>query len=338
MSRRSPPIEVVLDLLAEKDRLVREKDELVESKNKMWREYYDLLQEKDRENDWLREEFEKSKRRSKELETALRDLLDRDDEEEVEEDEEAVVEEVDDGDDGYGAYRTAEEEMQNKHEQQEQESYIDRKNLSQESLHSCNPPFDDVGPGRRFYDGRPAPAPSPPVAMERLQAPRPLVRQAPPPPTRVDYSAFVFAPLIRVLDNREDRCGGISSVAPTVIKSIRSTMDQLEQKQHPGPFESTCCAWKYLEGHKSQAPWTNELPRREACRACFNARRACLLWLGDMKWMVLPLPPRVRNNSTTWRDAEYYIYPGGEDSTEFPGVWRESTQKRKKRRQSDDVG
>lgn len=90
---------IVSQLMAEKDRLIMEKDELVVSKDRLWREIYQILQEK---SEWpgtalhqrtatshpnrdhpevqrLREENKGLKRRNQELEQALRDALEIED-------------------------------------------------------------------------------------------------------------------------------------------------------------------------------------------------------------------------------------------------------------------
>lgn len=84
--------------MAEKDRLITEKDELVVSKDRLWREMYQMLQEKkgcargaaDQETDTnhlgqyqlenrrLRKEVSDLKRRNRELELALRNALEAD--------------------------------------------------------------------------------------------------------------------------------------------------------------------------------------------------------------------------------------------------------------------
>lgn len=296
-----PPVQALLDLLAEKDWLIREKDELVESKNKMWREYYDLLQEKDVEIHKLRQEVIDVKGRSKQLEVALRDLLD-----EQEDSEEEVADE-----EGSGS-----EEVQAQAHAEERDS--DKTTVNKVDIDTDNRHNDDVGIHRRFSDTRPRATKQPDT-------------KSPVNINEIDHDAFGYAPLIRVTDGGQDEFGQIDGVAVPVIQSIQSTMTALRNGQHGGPMESTCCAWRYLEGHRSLAPWSLELPRRYACRACFNAKRACLLWIGAMQWIVLPVPPQVRSKHVTWRDDAYYIYQGWEDAADYPGVWRESTRSKKRK-------
>jgi hypothetical protein len=53
-------------------------------------------------------------------------------------------------------------------------------------------------------------------------------------------------------------------------------------------------------------------------------------WLGKMKWLLLPLPPQTRDSRLDWTDAAYYIYPGRRSALEFPGVWEESKDRKRK--------
>jgi len=86
--------------MAEKDRLIMEKDELVDSKDRLWREMHGMLQDKNErieelfakctdvaqlahngaENQALRKEIHRLKRRHQDLEKALGEALEIDDE------------------------------------------------------------------------------------------------------------------------------------------------------------------------------------------------------------------------------------------------------------------
>lgn len=90
---------IISQLMAEKDRLIMEKDELVVSKDRLWREMYQILQERSElprttlhrrtitshanqdhsEVQRLRQENKGLKRRNLELEQALRDALEVED-------------------------------------------------------------------------------------------------------------------------------------------------------------------------------------------------------------------------------------------------------------------
>lgn len=87
---------IISQLMAEKDRLITEKDELVVSKDRLWREMYQMLQEKNQRTADLSDqqtsddsqdkleiqqlcgEVSFLKRRNRELEHALRDALETD--------------------------------------------------------------------------------------------------------------------------------------------------------------------------------------------------------------------------------------------------------------------
>lgn len=80
----SSQLMLINSLVAEKDRLVREKDELVVSKDRLWRELHQIACEKDIEIDRLRHEKydlvaekRKAEEQCKSLKEALIELLDR---------------------------------------------------------------------------------------------------------------------------------------------------------------------------------------------------------------------------------------------------------------------
>ena len=80
-------LSLVNALLAEKDRLIREKDELVDSKDKLWRELHAIVRAKDAENEALRQaarglsvENDRIRRKSETLERALKHLVDQEQE------------------------------------------------------------------------------------------------------------------------------------------------------------------------------------------------------------------------------------------------------------------
>jgi hypothetical protein len=90
----------IRELMAEKDRLIMEKDEIVDSKDRLWREMHQMLQDKNErieelfakctavghltndgaENQALREEVRRLQHRHRELEEALREALETDEE------------------------------------------------------------------------------------------------------------------------------------------------------------------------------------------------------------------------------------------------------------------
>ena len=68
--------------------------------------------------------------------------------------------------------------------------------------------------------------------------------------------------------------------------------------------------------------WTNESPGQFACKTCFNRKQPCMRATGSHQWIVLPLPPVVRDSNLLWQDKAYYIHPYPEHSTRYPGTWR----------------
>lgn len=146
---------------------------------------------------------------------------------------------------------------------------------------------------------------------------------------------FNFAPLIRTDDDGKNIMGKTGKLAPQVLSSIKSTIKELKKRHAEGsrpPFPSQnagirTCAWLYAMDRASEIRWTIESPTNFACYSCFNARRACLLWMGDLKWLVLPLPLQVRNQQCSWTQAAYYIYPDDENAVRFPDVWKASKKK-----------
>lgn len=86
---------LLLHLMQEKERLITEKEELVDSKDKLWRGYHEIIQEKDGEIERLRKENrvlvaenERVKKKAQELALALQTLMEEEEEEDDSEDEE----------------------------------------------------------------------------------------------------------------------------------------------------------------------------------------------------------------------------------------------------------
>jgi seryl-tRNA synthetase len=76
--------DMIFRLLADKDKLLREKDELVDAKNKIWSEVQVIIREKEAgiaqlrsQKDDLSSQVLAYKKRSEDLHQALRDLLER---------------------------------------------------------------------------------------------------------------------------------------------------------------------------------------------------------------------------------------------------------------------
>ncbi|KAK3709407.1 hypothetical protein LTR37_010968 [Vermiconidia calcicola] len=304
--RQSMHLGLINALLTEKDRLIREKDELVDSKDKLWRELHAIVRAKDAENEALRQdarelsaENDRIRRKSETLERALKQLVDQEEE---------------DGASG------AEDEDEIKVE--------DARDPIHESV------LDDVGYGRRFSDSasdsKTSQASLPPKTERACTTNKPQ---------------STFAPLIRVTEEGEYETGRIENIAAPVVASIRSTLNEVERRHserlipaHPSYTSlAPTCVWNWATGTMSGARWTTQAPRTFACGGCFNARRACFMWLGKMKWMVLPLPPQVRDATVTPDEKAYYIYEGHETSISLPGIWQASRKKGKRKQDEVDT-
>jgi hypothetical protein len=123
----------------------------------------------------------------------------------------------------------------------------------------------------------------------------------------LQHHQFTAIPLIGITDNGEYEIGAIQHVSSVVIDSVCQTFDEIKSRQRQGkrpacpkgPNSPPCCAWLWALECSSNHRWMVQSPRTYVCCSCFNARRACLLWLGDMRWLILPLPPQVRKEAAT---------------------------------------
>ncbi|KAK5687664.1 hypothetical protein LTS10_001804 [Elasticomyces elasticus] len=312
-------------LVAEKDRLVVEKEELGVSKDRLWRELYQLLRERDSEIERLKyhgedtpassgnvadpqyvhAETRQLKRRIRELGRALRDALDQD----------AEVEEY--------AYLDGEEAPTDV--QIEHDKAVKREvSTSPAAIYGTPPPSVEI----KKWSSSPAASSALPTAESNESHPPSVV--------------FTFAPLISVAADGAYNLGNINDVAASVIQSIEMQV-QISRDRYlegicppfPSPqFRSGGCMWSWVHKSADTTRWTQSEPGQYTCATCFNARRACLTWLGNKKWMVLPLPPSVKSGGVVWSDAGYYIHQGprADSATHFPGIWTPSKWKKAKLR------
>lgn len=335
-------------LLSEKDRLIAEKDELVLSKDKLWREMHDMVRQRDAEIEHFKmstyqgredskdgtgsEENAKLRERNKQLEAALETLLAQ----EPEEGEEMDVEEVDEedkldeqrrvaamGDEKSHARMYAHfghflsgahtDNVPSKPDIDDDESLMRRTDVVLDRRVQCGYPEATTGPARH---------------------PSVVVSQPPSFPT-----TFTFAPLILISDGGGYELGDIKSVAPAVIRSIRSQLETLANRNKEGrsptapstQYRSTGCFWNWMMSSAQDTRWTLADAHRFTCAGCFDARRACLFWMGNRKWIILPLPPAVRATEATWTDAAYYISEGGEHASQFADIWLAGAWTKRKR-------
>ena len=151
---------------------------------------------------------------------------------------------------------------------------------------------------------------------------------------------YTFAPLISVKPDGTLDFGHISKIAPSLVSSIHASIAHFKTSIADGPSRSSTakilahsiqrCA--YTAFHRAHTRWTLAQPKRYACGSCYNAGRACLMWAGGDKWMVLPLPERVRGEAV-WTEEGYYTKSGSheKDSREIQGVWLSSSKAKGRR-------
>ena len=356
-------LKLINQLIEEKDRLVAEKDELTVSKDSLWREMYDIIREKDAKIEELGmstgakgqpiETIVKLKTenaslllRNKALEEALKDLLDKDAESTAEDDtEDAMDEEIVDDDEH--SFFINNDVVRPARRRREQESEFDededvritkirrtshepdvlaqiKQNVAEEIAAGNQMPVDDVGFGRRFSTT----ALTPPTSLESVESSA--------------GTTFEFKPLVCLAPDRSKEYGSLDATAPVVQQSIHNFLEMLTKirksvRSKPvGVAPSVVaigrsCGWAWMHQSTSSTTWTTEAPRMYTCRTCFNARRACILWEGNMSWSILPLPPQLRRPDTEWTHAAYYIYQGSETHRTLPPIWEELSKSERAR-------
>ena len=312
----SSQLQLINTLIAEKDQLVKEKDELVVSKDelliskdKLWRELHELIRERDSEIQRLRTKADLLVAENNEIRTrAAISQLDR-------------VKALDEGTlqlkrelgqlcDSSSSKRAGSPSNL------ERRSVKKKKIASNESLF-LSPPYSSK-PDEEVRDSHEA------SEEGSTDGPTDVVATALRP------HQFTVAPLISITDNGDYETGAIQDMPSLVIDSVCRTFEEIDSRHRLGkrpacPKDSKpppSCAWLWALECSSNRRWTVQSPRTFACVSCFNARRACLIWHGNMTWMILPLPPQARKETTIWRDSDYYIYSGSDGATAFPGVWR----------------
>ena len=187
---------------------------------------------------------------------------------------------------------------------------------------------DEVGFGRRSSDS--GLLSSPRQSMDSL--------------TDLSRRGFTFSPLINVTQEGAHELGNFEHIATPVVQSICATLKEIDRRHRQGQLpavptssvKSIRCAWLWATRHPAR--WSIDSPSAFACYACFRAKRTCFLWLGSMKWMMLPLPSQVRDSSATWEEAGYYIHSGSEPATAFSGLWEESSDAKREKRKLQDAG
>ncbi|KAF2159546.1 hypothetical protein M409DRAFT_30022 [Zasmidium cellare ATCC 36951] len=165
------------------------------------------------------------------------------------------------------------------------------------------------------------------------------------------FPSYIFKPFTDKRNNGLPEYGHLANLAPAVLHSLHSSLTKYHARRQslgstkrsfvpPSPAKS--CGHLWMTGCTSSRAWTTDSPQLYTCKTCFNAQRACFLWAGGA-WVVLPLPPRVRDPEATYEDAGFYVNVVGYRHTrDFPGVWEEGVKqvKAKERRlaEMEDAG
>lgn len=143
-----------------------------------------------------------------------------------------------------------------------------------------------------------------------------------------------ITPVIESVDSSTHTFGPTASLAPTLLEMIVKTVNGLSsiakfsmcsQRDYHG------CAERHLaSGEKTY--YTIDQPGCLACKTCFNRRSLCMRMVGNNQWIVLPLPPSVRDPRAKWQEEAYFIYQNQGRSLRFPGVWEleDRSDRRKK--------
>ena len=301
--------QLVNSLLSEKDQLIREKDELVASKDKLWRELHEIIRARDSEIQRLRSKaellvVENSELRERAVVTHLheRETSDRETSE--------VESELD------SVRRRS--NSKRPRSPSNLEGRISKSTKTESSENSFYTAPNGSNPDAELCD--------PDDASEENSTDEPTNNAS----VLLQHHKFTVIPLVGINDKEDYEIGAIQHVSSVVIDSVCQTFDEIKSRQRQGkrpvcpkvPNSLPYCAWLWALEGSSNHWWTMQSPRNYACASCFNARRACLLWLGDMRWLILPLPPQVQKEAATWEDSGYYIYSGSEGAASFPGVWR----------------
>lgn len=299
----------VLYLLTEKERLLREKEEMLDSKHKLWQTFNDMLHERDAEVESLRKEArtlavenERVKGKAQQLGEELCDLLDNDS---VSEDGTEASQNQDEGQPEYNHYNDAGTLWAISNNQQIDQTYIPKKSV--DSSVAIRP---DASNSAAL---KPAPLHRPKFNIEPLLGPTPA------------GSAIM---------------GAFNQLALEVQESVDEVLKDIAQRNakgglaaHPtGPISS--CARMWARDATSKVRWTLQSPGRHTCYTCFKLRKACMSWRGNMRWWILPLPKEVRPEGAMYTDKEFYIYPGNQNGTAFPGTWEASKDRRNKKRKA----
>lgn len=131
-------------------------------------------------------------------------------------------------------------------------------------------------------------------------------------------------PVIRSADIDNHTFGRLAGLAPAVHASVMKLLgasilsEKLVSLSSKG---SSKCAERLIR-KANGTYWTIDRPGQFTCKTCFNGKVPCMRMVGDHQWIVLPLPPAVRDPDAVWQDKAYYVNHYEGTSIKFPAVWR----------------
>lgn len=95
------------------------------------------------------------------------------------------------------------------------------------------------------------------------------------------FPMYVIRPLV---EGEEWEYGELSDLAPSVLLSLRQSMDRFRACTGKKPCTltptkpPTNCFELWIQYTSSSHSWTQICPGQYTCRTCFNMRRACFRW------------------------------------------------------------
>jgi hypothetical protein len=138
------------------------------------------------------------------------------------------------------------------------------------------------------------------------------------PPTSVK-----ILPVIESSSYTQHTCGQLSFIAPGLLNSVLELLKVLGHGIKFSIFSRegrNTCVERQLRVARPTS-WTLTLAGCFACKTCFNKKRPCMRAAGAHQWLILPLPPDVRDPGATWMEEAYYVHQGQGSNLSFPGVW-----------------
>ena len=312
--------------MAEKDRLIMDKDEIVSSKDRLWREMHQMLQEKNErieelfakctavghftndgtENQALREEVRRLQYRQRELEEALRESLETDEE-------------------------NSDDNMETDSPSELAEDSFDQAikygmccisnckcATNQFAARSENPSTGTFSAHSSEITATEYRQPHTPVSQDAVIDDEECILVQSRPPTSVK-----IMPVIESSSHTQHTHAPLSLLTPGLLDSILELLTVFGNEYKFSAFSRegrNGCVERQLRSGKPTS-WTLDMPGCFVCKTCFNSKRPCMRAVGRHEWLLLPLPPDVRDPGATCQDDAYYIHQGTVTSLSFPEVW-----------------